>query len=201
MTPVRLRALAFAVLLLLLFFLFVRASSPGTDPPVPLRSPSIEIYFSRPAQGGAQILRGGPEAALVQALDGAEVSIDMAIYDLDLDGVRQALLRARDRGAAVRLVVESDNLHTPAMLDLVAAGIPVVADDRPPLMHDKFTVIDGREVWTGSMNYTVNDAYFNDNNLVRLKDEAAAEAYAAEFDEMFGQSRFGALSAPPKPRP
>ena len=54
-------------------------------------------------------------------------------------------------------------------------------------MHDKFTVIDGREVWTGSMNYTVNDAYFNDNNLIRLRDSAAAQAYAAEFDEMFNQ--------------
>jgi phosphatidylserine/phosphatidylglycerophosphate/cardiolipin synthase-like enzyme len=142
-------------------------------------------------------LRGGPETALVEALDAAQGSVEMAIYDLDLNAVRDALLRAERRGVAVRLVVESDNLDTPALHDLIAAGIPVVADGRPPLMHDKFTVIDGGEVWTGSMNYTVNDAYFNDNNLVRLWDPAAAQAYTAEFDEMFLQSRFGELSAAP----
>src|SRR3972149_2667794 len=91
---------------------------------------------------------------------------------------------------------ESEHRNPPALQNRPAAGTPGVPDGRPPLMHDKFTVIDGREVWTGSMNYTVNDAYFNDNNLIRLRDSAAAQAYAAEFDEMFNQSRFGALSAP-----
>jgi phosphatidylserine/phosphatidylglycerophosphate/cardiolipin synthase-like enzyme len=192
----RRRAVVFATLLVLLFLVFLRSSPLRDTPPDPQVSDSIEVRFTRPSLGGPQILRGGPEAALVEAIDAAQQSVDMAIYDLDLDSVRDALLRADDRGVAVRLVVENDNLDTPALHDLIAAGIPLVADGRPPLMHDKFTVIDGREVWTGSMNYTVNDAYFNDNNLVRLRQAAAARAYAAEFDEMFRQTRFGALSAP-----
>jgi phosphatidylserine/phosphatidylglycerophosphate/cardiolipin synthase-like enzyme len=196
MSAVRLRALAFAALLSLLLFTFLRDSLSETVPQDPVLSAEVEVRFTRPNQVGPQILRGGPETALVEAIEAAQQSVDMAIYDLDLEAVRDALLRADGRGMAVRLVVESDNLDTPALHDLIAAGIPVVADGRPPLMHDKFTVIDGREVWTGSMNYTVNDAYFNDNNLIRLRDSAAAQAYAAEFDEMFSQSRFGALSAP-----
>jgi len=196
MSAVRLRALAFAALLFLLLFTFLRGSLSETVAPDPVLSAAVEVRFTRPNQVGPQILRGGPETALVEAIQAAQLSVDMAIYDLDLEAVRDALLRADGRGVGVRLVVESDNLDTPALRDLIAAGIPVVADGRPPLMHDKFTVIDGREVWTGSMNYTVNDAYFNDNNLIRLRDSAAAQAYAAEFDEMFNQSRFGALSAP-----
>ena len=196
MSAVRLRALAFAALLFLLLFTFLRDSLSETVPQDPVLSAEVEVRFTRPNQVGPQILRGGPETALVEAIEAAQQSVDIAIYDLDLEAVRDALLRADGRGVAVRLVVESDNLDTPALHDLIAAGVPVVADGRPPLMHDKFTVIDGREVWTGSMNYTVNDAYFNDNNLIRLRDSAAAQAYAAEFDEMFNQSRFGALSAP-----
>lgn len=195
MSAARRRAVVFAALLVLLFLVFLRSSLLRETPPDPQVSDSIEVRFTRPSLGSPQILRGGPEAALVEALDAAQHSVDMAIYDLDLDSMRDALLRADRRGVAVRLVVESDNLDTPALHDLIAAGIPLVADGRPPLMHDKFTVIDGREVWTGSMNYTVNDAYFNDNNLVRLRQAAAARAYAAEFDEMFRQTRFGALSA------
>jgi len=192
-TSPRLRALAFAALLGLLLAAFHFAGPPPTVPS-PLISPSIEVYFSRPDPAGAPALRAGPESALLQALDGATRSVDMAIYDLDLMDVRDALLRAWRRGVEVRLVLESDNLGTAAVHDLVAAGVPLVADRRPALMHDKFTVIDGREVWTGSMNYTVNDAYFNDNNLVRLIDAGAASAYRDEFEEMFGEARFGELS-------
>jgi phosphatidylserine/phosphatidylglycerophosphate/cardiolipin synthase-like enzyme len=197
MNAVRLRAVAFAALLILLFLLFLRDSSPPLVRPAPRLSAAVEVRFTRPGGIGPQLLRGGPEEALVDAIDAADVSVGMAIYDLDLENVRDALLQAHDRGLAVRLVVESDNLDSPALHDLIAAGIPVVADGRPPLMHDKFTVIDGGEVWTGSMNYTINDAYFNDNNLIRLQDPAVAQAYAAELDEMFLESRFGALSAAP----
>jgi phosphatidylserine/phosphatidylglycerophosphate/cardiolipin synthase-like enzyme len=197
MNAVRLRALAFAALLILLFLLFLRDSSPQLMRPAPRLSAAVEIRFTEPGGIGPQLLRGGPEQALVEAIDAADASVEMAIYDLDLDNVRDALLRAHDRGLAVLLVVESDNLDTPALHDLIAAGVPVVADGRSALMHDKFTVIDGGEVWTGSMNYTVNDAYFNDNNLIRLRDTAVAQVFAAEFDEMFLQSRFGALSAAP----
>jgi hypothetical protein len=163
-------------------------------PPSPVISGDVEVRFTRPAGMGPQILRGGPDQALAQAIDGAGESVDMAIYDLDLASIRQALLRANARQVDVRLVVESDNLDNPEIHALIAAGVPVVADGRPPLMHDKFTVIDEREVWTGSMNYTVNDAYYNDNNLIRLVSAPAALAYDAEFSEMFDQSSFGALS-------
>jgi len=175
----RARAAVLSALLLVLFLVFLRASPFAIRPPAPEVSGAIEVRFTRPNLAGPQTLRGGPEAALVEAIDGAERSVDMAIYDLDLASVRQALLRAWRRDVNVRLVVESDNLDNPEMHALIAAGIPVVADGRDPLMHDKFTVIDGDEVWTGSMNYTVNDAYYNDNNLIRLLSAAAAQAYAA----------------------
>jgi phosphatidylserine/phosphatidylglycerophosphate/cardiolipin synthase-like enzyme len=197
MTAVRARALVFAVLLVSLFAVFLRSSRPPTPGQPAVVSPSIEIRFTRPAAVGPRSLRGGPDAALVEAIEASHESVDMAIYDLDLYSVRDALLRAAGRGILVRLVVESDNLDSPELHDLTAAGLPLVADGGEALMHDKFTVIDGREVWTGSMNYTVNDAYFNDNNLVRLSDPAVAAAYAAEFDEMFLLGRFGELSPSP----
>lgn len=190
----RARAVVFAALLLLVFLLFLRTSPIAEPPPAPEVSDGIEVRFTRPSLVGPQILRGGPEAALAGAIDEADQSVAMAIYDLDLASVADALLRAQGRQVEVRLVVESDNLDTPEIHKLIAAGIPVVGDGGEPLMHDKFTLIDGKEVWTGSMNYTVNDAYFNDNNLIRLVSSPAAFVYAAEFNEMFGQMRFGALS-------
>jgi phosphatidylserine/phosphatidylglycerophosphate/cardiolipin synthase-like enzyme len=194
MTAVRLRALGFIGLLLVLLFAFLRSSRPPTIPATLSPSGSIEVRFSRPSQGRPPSRRGGPDAALAQAIDEAERSIDMAIYDLDLWSIRDALLRAHRRGVEVRLVAEADNLGQEEFLELIAAGIPVVADGWEPLMHDKFTVIDERQVWTGSMNYTVRDAYFNDNNLLRLTSTEAAQIYRDEFEEMFSDGAFGPFS-------
>jgi phosphatidylserine/phosphatidylglycerophosphate/cardiolipin synthase-like enzyme len=84
---------------------------------------------------------------------------------------------------------------------LVDAGIQVLGDRRESLMHNKFVVIDGMEVWTGSMNFTVNGAYRNDNNLVHIHSSELAQNYTTEFDEMFVQDMFGDTILPQTPHP
>ncbi|HUF38994.1 MAG TPA: phospholipase D-like domain-containing protein, partial [Anaerolineales bacterium] len=76
------------------------------------------------------------------------------------------------------------------------AGIPLVVDRPDGLMHQKFVVVDRRQVWTGSMNFTLNGAYRNDNNLLALTDPAVAAVFEAEFEEMFVDGLFGAFSPP-----
>jgi phosphatidylserine/phosphatidylglycerophosphate/cardiolipin synthase-like enzyme len=169
------------------------AARPPEPPPV-VDSGGLAVAFTRPAAAEAQALSGGPEAGVVRAIDGAAERIDVAMYDLNLWDVRDALLRARARGVEVRLVMEHDNMGAAEVTDLQSAGIPVVGDTDEGLMHDKFVVIDGREVWTGSMNLTVSDAHFNRNNLLRLPGADVARVYSAEFDEMFTGRRFGPLS-------
>jgi phosphatidylserine/phosphatidylglycerophosphate/cardiolipin synthase-like enzyme len=68
-------------------------------------------------------------------------------------------------------------------------------------MHNKFTVIDRQEVWTGSMNYTITDGYRNNNNLVRIRSKQLAENYTTEFEEMFVDDRFGPGSPANTPNP
>ena len=81
-----------------------------------------------------------------------------------------------------------------ALRSLQAAGLPLVDDGRSGLMHNKFMILDGRAVWTGSWNYTVNGAYRNNNNVLVLESEWAAAAFQAEFDEMFERGEFGTRS-------
>jgi phosphatidylserine/phosphatidylglycerophosphate/cardiolipin synthase-like enzyme len=61
-------------------------------------------------------------------------------------------------------------------------------------MHHKFTVIDRFEVWTGSMNYSINGAYRHDNNMLRIRSAEVGANYTREFEEMFLEERFGGLS-------
>jgi phosphatidylserine/phosphatidylglycerophosphate/cardiolipin synthase-like enzyme len=149
------------------------------------------VYFTDPDRAGVTSTGGGPDTALETAIDNARLSIDMAIYDFDLGNIRNALVNAHRRGATVRIVTDSDNLDEPEMEALKDAGIPVLGDRREGLMHDKFVVIDRWEVWTGSMNFTFNDAYKNNNNLIRVRSSRLAQDYLAEFNEMFRDDEFG----------
>ncbi len=185
--------------LFLLFQLGPSDAGAPTEAPPDSQAP-IEIYFTAPGSAAAEDFRGGPDSALAQAIDAARSTVDIAVYELNLWSVRDALIRAAERGVRVRLVMDSDNMLAPEVSALEQAGIPVVGDRRDPLMHHKFTVIDGLEVWTGSMNYTVSDGYLNDNNLVCLRSAELAESYTREFEEMFIEDRFGALSLADTPQ-
>ncbi|MDH3943590.1 MAG: phospholipase D-like domain-containing protein, partial [Anaerolineae bacterium] len=176
-------------------------------PPLPAEPTSssssdwYSLYFSRPDLPASRSYRGGPDTALAEAIDAARASVDLAIHDLDLWSLRDALIDAHRRGLDVRLVVESENIRVPEIQQLIQTGLPVVEDRNLDRMHNKFAVIDRYEVWTGSMNFTVNGAYRNDNNLIRIRSSRLAENFTAEFEEMFLDGRYSDRSPADTPFP
>jgi phosphatidylserine/phosphatidylglycerophosphate/cardiolipin synthase-like enzyme len=141
------------------------------------------------------------DGPLVEAIDAARLSVDVAAYSLSLNSIRNALLRANDRGATVRVVMESTNMDRSDVQILIEQGIPVIGDNRDGLMHDKFIVIDKAEVWTGSMNFTDGGTYDDNNNLMRIHSTKMAENYLKEFEEMFLENKFGESTVPETPNP
>jgi len=61
-------------------------------------------------------------------------------------------------------------------------------------MHNKFIVIDGRFTWMGSLNFTSNGVYCNNNNLVRIDSPRLASNYITEMNEMYDGREFGPRS-------
>lgn len=159
----------------------------------------IEVFFTTPQPQGKPSASGSPsrlDERLTAAIEGAQRTVDMAIYDLELDNVADALVRAHRRGVHVRLVTDTDNLKTGAVERVRAAGVPVVDDDRGAIMHHKFVVVDGEAVWMGSWNFTPKDTFQYNNNAALIRSRELAENYAVEFEKMFGGRRFG----PTKPK-
>ncbi len=174
-------------------FLVACAAPAAAISPTPNAS-NIQVFFSDPNAAGAEFTRGSPDEALQAAIEDARISIDMAIYDLNLYNIRDALIEAQNRGVVVRMVVEKENFTPEELLVFTSEGLSVIADGDSDSMHNKFLIIDRYEVWTGSMNYTLSDAYGNRNNLIMLRSTQLAENYEAEFEEMFSQELFGAHS-------
>ena len=134
---------------------------------------------------------GPSDAALQALLDGATTSIDAAIYDFGRANLRDALVNAHKRGVRVRVMGDDEayqvSSYQPLYQSLEAAGIPVLYDMRGAgsLEHNKFAVIDGTTVWTGSLNWSNTAATYNAENAIAITSPHLAQAYTTEFQEMF----------------
>jgi phosphatidylserine/phosphatidylglycerophosphate/cardiolipin synthase-like enzyme len=165
---------------------------PVIDPAAPTNW--YEIYFTNPTCPPEAERVGGLDEDIASDLLDAEVRVDIAAYDLDAEPIVQALITLHGRGVAVRVVTDTDNASLSSINRLRRNGISVVEDKRTGLMHNKFVVIDGRIVWVGSMNFTSNGVYCNNNNIVRLNSPRLAANYTAEMDEMYIDRLFGPTS-------
>ncbi|MCX5758771.1 MAG: phospholipase D-like domain-containing protein, partial [Candidatus Hydrogenedentes bacterium] len=172
-----------------------RAPSARTDDLQTGASGSIQVYFA-PCQSFNPF---GIDRALVRLIGSAKRSVAAAFYELQLQSIADALIAKHHEGVEVRIVSDSDYAKRDAVQSCIQAGIPVVFDNREPFMHDKFCVVDGRAVWTGSTNATENCMYRNDNNSVLIESDRLAEGYSTEFEEMFTDHLFGKRKRTPYP--
>jgi phosphatidylserine/phosphatidylglycerophosphate/cardiolipin synthase-like enzyme len=179
------------------------ASTSPAVTPAPGRRWNYQVYFTTPIYPDAEASRTETiMQGLIAVINQARRSLDVAVYELDLDPVGDALLAAHNRGVAVRLVTDSDSLaDDQTLIRLNKAGLPIVPDKRASIMHNKFVVVDGQAVWTGSWNFTANDTYRNNNNAIYLQSTELAQNYTAEFEEMFTDKVFGPTSTSKTPYP
>ncbi len=133
-----------------------------------------------------------PEMALSDLIKQADSTVWMAFYELNNPSVVLALLDVKDK-VDVRIVVESDNADSWGIQRLKEANIPIKGDGRKPLMHNKFAVIDGSVVWTGSYNLTPGGSHENYDNALVIYSRALAQNYQKEFLEMW-HGQFGGSS-------
>lgn len=157
----------------------------------------IEVFFGPTTEAA----NNGIDDRFLQFLGTARKTIDCAFYEFELESVAELLIAKHKGGVQVRIVTDSDYEDREALRKCNAAGIHVALDKRRAFMHDKFAVVDGQAVWTGSTNITSNGMYRNNNNSVILRSRPMAVNYTTEFDEMFIDRRFGNRSRANTPYP
>lgn len=178
-------------------------------PALPAAEPEIQAFFTQVHTGKLEEVQNNaenPDFRLVKLIDSAQTTLDIAAFEIDSERVSTAILRAaQTRNVQVRIVTDSDYLYEPQLQRLIAAGIPVVDDQRNGLMHNKFIVVDADSeratVWTGSTNLTENCFWKNNNNAIQIRSRELAENFKTEFEEMFVQKKFGISSPSVVPYP
>ena len=174
--------------------------------------PPVEFAFledgGQTADGVASLLAG--------FLAAARTSLDIAVYDLQLQGAPAQLLldtvkAAAARGVAVRVVFnwEPEKRPAPGMgpppgevdWDLVKAmGVPFhPVKGIPDLMHHKYVIRDREAVWSGSTNWTVDSWTREENVIVRVQSPELAAAFLEDYEELWSTrevARSGKFTAP-----
>jgi phosphatidylserine/phosphatidylglycerophosphate/cardiolipin synthase-like enzyme len=135
---------------------------------------------------------------LVAFLDEARESVDCAIYDLRHPQVLAALKRVVARGVRLRIAYDASKERAGGLSAdpkasgtqgaLTAAGLsryatPVRERGRH-LMHDKFVLRDGHDVWIGSANFTVGGLELQDNTCLSITSPDLVGRFATTFADL-----------------
>lgn len=153
--------------------------------PVELSAPpgsTVEVYFSP---------NGGADLAVARAIDRASRRVWIAGYYFTSTVVAKALRQASGRGLDVRVVLDRSQATSKysGATYLYNERVPVKINQRYPIMHHKFLVIDADSVGLGSMNFTKSAANQNAENFNIFHSwPALANTYAAEFTRLERES-------------
>jgi len=159
---------------------------PPVDP-----SPSVELnglilpsYSFSPA--------GTTEEYVIKAINAAQSSLDVAVFSFYSDNIAAAVINAKKRGVEVRVVtdkVQASQSYT--VRELIENGVQLRWSRGfagQGVMHNKFAVVDGKMLMTGSFNWSLNAQLNNFENMFYTVDPDFVGGYLAEFDKIYRQA-------------
>jgi phospholipase D len=144
------------------------------------------VYFSP---------NGGCQDAIIKEINNAQKSIDIAMFAFTSRDIAYALNAAKERKVDIRIILDTYEIkdHSSKSRYLIHKNFDVKFHMGPGLFHDKFAVIDDKEVLTGSYNWTVSANKKNNENLLVIDDDELAKKYTKEFKHLWSQSGEAAL--------
>jgi len=157
---------------------------------------TMHVYFNYSVDGSfsdgnypSTTNSGDMEEAIIEYIDNAQNTIDIAMYNTNRERLVEALSNAHSRGVVVRMIADNETANL--ALTNPAPPFNLIRGNTEGLMHNKFLVIDRNTVnqsWllAGSLNFTEQNMANDFNNMIAIQDQALCKAYTLEFEEMWG---------------
>ena len=133
---------------------------------------------------------GNCDIKLWKLIQTAQKSLDIAIFDLTHVKIAHEIAVASKR-IPVRVLVDrrqSKGQHSRVPF-LIKAGVNVRIGTQRGIMHNKFAIVDGKMLETGSFNYSDGASTKNNENQVYLANPAIVEAFRRRFEEIWSAGR------------
>jgi len=147
-----------------------------------------KVYFSP---------NGGCQEAVIAEISHAQKSIDIAMYSFTSREIAQALVEAKERKIKIRIVLDKAQKKERYSKSryFLNKGFDVKFHVGSGLMHNKFAVVDGKVLITGSFNWTAAAEKKNEENLLILTDESLIKTYEVRFEHLWQLSKEEASEA------
>ena len=110
----------------------------------------------------------------------ARVSLQICVFTITNNKLANAVLDQHRKGIKVRIITDDECVKNKGsdVERMAQAGIEVRTDDsKQNHMHNKFLIVDGNHVVTGSFNWTVAAGFNNQENLLVSDDKFYVKAY------------------------
>lgn len=162
----------------------------GTPPQSPgnmitLNGTSVPLYLFSPGSD--------TENKLAKLIDSAKKTVDAVTFTFSSKPIADAIIRAHNRGVKVRFLEDKDMAKASVMAKMVYdAGVPfrwTGGRNEKGAMHNKFIILDGQVLGTGSFNFTTNASVNSFENIVFTNDETIVNAYASKFGWFYSQAQ------------
>lgn len=127
--------------------------------------------------------RAGATELVVHQIDNARRTIDVLAYGFSNDAITAALVRAKQRGVAVEIILDASNVKAPSshLKRVVDAGIPTFIDKKHKIAHNKVMIFDrdvaSAVILTGSFNFTSSAERANGENVLACESIQGAREY------------------------
>lgn len=128
---------------------------------------------------------------IIEAMDNAQEEILVAIYAFNIEDIKQAMLRAHDRGVKVTLLYAYNNSadFETFWSDAAEKIAPVLIGGNIPStnysMHHKFMLVDpglpSAKLFTGSWNWSYLQEDLDPNMLMEISNPEIIASYREEF--------------------
>lgn len=164
-------------LIILLALLTTSVANVSAEP-----NTSIDVAFSPNA---------GATEAIVSLITEAKHSIRLAAYSFTSKPIARALMEAHKRGIDVQVVLDKSNKTTryTSATFIANVDIPVRINSQYAIMHNKYMVVDGTTVETGSFNYTSAAEIKNAENVLVIRgNPELANSYLKNWKQLWDEA-------------
>lgn len=132
---------------------------------------------------------GDCESLVAGQIQSARRELLVAIYIMTSKRLENLITTAAQRGVTVRVKYDVNQASHSSMQRVLKSfeeagieAVPIVLKRSGASMHNKFVVVDGLRVVTGSYNFTEMAASFNYENCVLIESQAIARQYTDIFE-------------------
>lgn len=146
-------------------------------------SPTFSVGFS-PSHSA--------KTAVMDVINQAQHTLNVEAYSFTDKDIARALLVAKKRGVAVRIIADrkANSDRYIAVTFMANSGLNVRLNDKYAIFHNKIILADGHTLQTGSYNYSSSADKRNAENVLVVRNQPQlVTVYRQEFERLWLESQ------------